>query len=136
MEGQVAPMQSPAPAQSGGSSIQSNHILMVVLGGIVLGFAFGIGTILANKAMKKNVAIVPSDSMSSANGGQGVMYPPRQQQMPQRPMYPPQVQGYGSGYGNGFMRFDGKIESENTENWWGNKLPNSLRDEMLTNVPD
>jgi len=104
MEGQIqsapAPQQAPAPS-GGGSSISSNHILLTVLGGIVAGFAVGIGFILAQKAMKKNI-VVQSDVVSSMNGMPMGMYPPRNQN--QRPMNQRPPQQYGQ---SGYMRFDG-----------------------------
>mgnify|MGYP001568122110 FL=1 len=106
-------VQQPATmVQSTGSSIQSNHILMVIVGGIVLGFAFGLGNILAQKATKKTV-VIQDPLTSSANGMQMPMYPPRDRQ---GRIMPPPNHGYnrdprgynGGGYhgANGERQFD------------------------------
>jgi hypothetical protein len=99
MEGQAMPAPAPAPAPSGGGrSISSDKIVLTILGGVVAGFCFGVGTILAFKAMRKQLSVKDTKSIEATSSMNGYApYPPRGMQRPPMGMggYPPPQYGQG-----------------------------------------
>lgn len=122
MEGQVAaaPMAAPAPAAAPSKGISSDKILVTILGGIVAGICFGIGTVIAFKMMRKNLSVKDNKNIEATSAMNGYApYPPRPPMGMGRP--PMGMGGYPPPQYGGYMRYDGKKDFDVNE-WLGNNV--------------
>lgn len=127
---------TPSPQPSGGGALSANSIIVTLFTNIVVGFAIGIGFILAQKATKKNISVDQKQDSNtmSANGNPSVMYPPRTRPpmgMPQRPPF-----GYVPPYANGYHQANGSEQTFSIDSWLHGNSSNNIKTEHLVSVPD